>query len=225
MSDQIKFWDKTFKERNPTLYPHDSVVSFIFRNIPNNKPKNKVNVLDIGCGGGNNLFFVAEIGLNAYGIDGSENAIAIANKRFKDKKLPAHLFTGDFRELPYESNFFDLVIDRHSICCTDKIGIKKTINEVKRVLIPGGIFFSLFYSDDHTSSLNGLKTKNGMTKGIDKGSLQGFGDLSFFSQNEIENLFSKGFEINSLKYKVSKNVYENLIHSEYEIQVQKNIDR
>ena len=53
--------------------------------------KNKVNVLDIGCGGGNNLFFVAEMGLNAYGIDGSENAIKIANRRFKDKKLSAQL--------------------------------------------------------------------------------------------------------------------------------------
>lgn len=224
MSNQIKFWNKTFKERNPTLYPHDSVVSFIFRNIPDHKPKNKVNVLDIGCGGGNNLFFVAEMGLNAYGIDGSENAIKIANRRFKDKKLSAQLFIGDFIELPYESNFFDMVIDRHSLCCTDKIDIQRTIDEVKRVLIPGGVFFSLSYSDDHTSSLNGIKTKNGITKGINKGSLQGFGDLSFFSQKEIENLFSKGFKINSLRYRVSKNVHEREIHSEWEIQVQKDID-
>ena len=224
MKNQIDFWDKTFSETNPTLYPYDSVVSFVFRNYPKNKEKEKVKILDVGCAGGNNIFFVAEQGFNAYGIDGSKNAIEIGRKRLAEKKLFAELHVGDFRELPFESEFFDLVIDRGSICCLDKSGIQQTINEIKRVLLPGGLFFSSSYADDHTSSLSGKMIQNGLTTNIKKGSLQGVGDISFFSQSEIKNLFVNGWKIKSLKHKHSKElIYNADVHAEWEIQALKTI--
>lgn len=218
MENQIDFWDKTFSERKPTLYPYDSVVSFVFRNYPKNKEKEKVKILDVGCAGGNNIFFVAEQGFSAYGIDGSKNAIEIGRKRLAEKNLFADLYVGDFRELPFESEFFDLVIDRGSLCCLDKSGIQHTINEIKRVLLPGGLFFSSSYADDHTSSLSGKTIQNGLTTEIKKGSLQGVGDISFFSHSEIKNLFQNGWEIKSLKHKHSIDLSnDNDVHAEWEI--------
>ena len=154
MENQIDFWDKTFSERKPTLYPYDSVVSFVFRNYPKNKEKEKVKILDVGCAGGNNIFFVAEQGFSAYGIDGSKNAIEIGRKRLAEKNLFADLYVGDFRELPFESEFFDLVIDRGSLCCLDKSEFNIQLMKLN-VFYYLEDYFSSSYADDHTSSLSG----------------------------------------------------------------------
>ena len=224
MKNQIKLWDQIFSDQNPTLYPYNSVVSFVFRNYPKHKEKKEIRVLDVGCGGANNLFFIAEMGFKAYGIDGSKNVIQIAKKRLQQKNLTAELFIGDFRELPFKSDFFDLVIDRGSLCCLDKSGIQQTVNEINRVLLPGGIFFSSSYADDHTSSKSGKRIQNGITTDIKKGSLQGVGDISFFSQLEIKNLFENGWDIKSLKHKHSIDLANNEdVHAEWEIHALKTI--
>lgn len=222
MNNQIELWEKIFSERTPTLYPYDSVVSFVFRNFPKDKQKDSIRVLDVGCGGGNNLLFVAELGFKAYGIDGSANAINIAKQRFDQKKLSAELYVGDFKQLPFEPNFFDLVIDRGAICCVDKIGVQRTIQEIHRVMISGGIFYSSTYADDHTSAIHGQLQENGITSNITKGSLQGFGNLSFFNQAELEELYAKDWEIRSLKHKQYREFYGNEnIHTEWEVVARK----
>ncbi len=45
-------WEDIFTQRDPSFYPFDNVVSFVFRNLPEGKPRNEVNILEVGCGGG-----------------------------------------------------------------------------------------------------------------------------------------------------------------------------
>ena len=58
------FWEKTIyaSGKQLNLYPYDSVVSFIFRSYPRQKPRHQVHVLEIGCGAGNNLWFISREG-------------------------------------------------------------------------------------------------------------------------------------------------------------------
>src|SRR5262245_53509995 len=98
-------------------YPFDIVVTFVYRNYPRHKPRHDVRILEVGCGSGNNLWFAAREGFQVAGIDGSSSAIAYAQKRFAEEGLTGDLRVGDFTQLPFESDSFDLAIDRGSLTC------------------------------------------------------------------------------------------------------------
>ena len=56
---------KIFTQRDPSFYPFDNVVTFLFRNYPKDK-QSEINILEVGCGGGNNLRFAAREGFNVF---------------------------------------------------------------------------------------------------------------------------------------------------------------
>lgn len=217
-------WEDIFKQRNPSFYPFDNVVSFVFRNLPKDKPRNEVNILEVGCGGGNNLRFAAREGFNVYGVDGSKRALEIAQKRFNEENLKGEFKHGDFTFLDYEDNFFDIVIDRCSIVCVDKIAAQQTFDEIYRVLKRKGKFFFNLYSDDHTSCVTAKQLENGLTTNISEGVLVGNGDLSFYNKTELLNYFSSPWKLKEMKLKKYTNElddYESL-HSEWELIIEKN---
>ena len=55
-------WDRIFRHKEPSKYPFDNVVSFFFNNVPKEKPIREINILEVGCGGANNLLFMAKEG-------------------------------------------------------------------------------------------------------------------------------------------------------------------
>jgi len=133
------------------VYPYDIVVSLVARlffKIPKEQ-RNKIRILDLGCGAGNNSKFLAENGFDVYGIDGSKSAIAVCRSRFKELDLKANFSQGDFFRLPYEENFFDLVIDRESLYSNRWKNIKKTVKEIHRTLNNRGSLINFIYNSDH----------------------------------------------------------------------------
>lgn len=217
-------WEDIFTQRDPSFYPFDNVVSFVFRNLPEGKPRNEVNILEVGCGGGNNLRFAAKEGFNVFGIDGSKRALEIAQKRFDDENLKGEFIHGDFTFLNYEDNFFDIVIDRCSIVCVDKTAAQQTFNEIYRVLKKKGKFFFNSYSDDHTSCVTADLLENGITTNISQGVLVGNGDLSFYNKAELLNYFSSPWKLKEMKLKKYTNELDNYesLHSEWELIIEKN---
>ena len=224
MKNYNTVWDEIFKERNPSSYPFDNVVSFLFRNYPRNKPKEKIKILEVGCGGGNNMWCAAREGFEVHGIDGSGRAIEIAKNRFLEDNLNGNFIQGDFTELPFKDDFFDIVIDRCSIVCVDKISAQKTFNEIFRVLKKKGKFFFNSYSDDHTSCVKAELLDNGITTNINSGSLVGSGDLSFYNEKELLAKFSLPWEIISMKHKNIIDLIDDKkeVHAEWELILQKN---
>ena len=61
-------------------FPFMDLVSFYFNHFKNNTTK--LNILEVGCGAGNNLEFLANLGHNVFGIDASEKIIEYT-KKFK----------------------------------------------------------------------------------------------------------------------------------------------
>ncbi len=197
MSNIKKIWERNYKNKRFNKYPFDRVVSFIFRNFKN-KNKKKIKILDLGCGGGNNSFFLAQEGFDLYAVDGSSESIKITRKRlnFYDKKK---IIKCNFSKLPFKKNFFDCIIDRQSLSCNSYKDIKKIVKEIYRVSKPNCRLISFIYSLKHPDIKFGKKinenTFNSEVIGADfnnfkKGIFRKSGLIHFFSEKQISRLFS-----------------------------------
>lgn len=133
-----KAWDEIYKvEKNlPPVQEEMQKIVNLFRK------RNVKKVLDLACGSGRHSLYLAEQGLEVYGIDLSEEGIKTANYRLSMKGLRASLVVGSiYKRLPYENNFFDAVICTRSIHHAKIEAIRKAIEEIERVLKPKGLFF------------------------------------------------------------------------------------
>lgn len=204
MNEVVTFdpiWEIKYSEGHTQLYPWDIVVSFIFRNYPRDKERHEIKILEIGCGTGSNLWFAAREGFQVAGIDGSPSAIEYATKRLTDEGLMGDLRVGDFTQLPFASDFFDLVIDRCAIVCCGLSAGKKAVSEVWRVLNVGGKFLFNPYKDRHSSYVAGKKGDDGLTLDINEGTLTNAGQLCFYGRRDVEALFvSEGWNLLSLEH-------------------------
>lgn len=219
-----KFWEAAYKDGLRVRYPYDSVVSFVFRNRPRNQRNEETHILEVGCGTGNNQFFLASEGFKAYGIDGSESAINFAKEYLQSKNLTSKLSVGDFTRLDYPDNTFDLVIDRGALTCTTTEGLKQAIGHIHRVLKPSGRFFFNPYSDRSSSFVSGVTHDDGATRQISGGTLSGTGQITFLGKKQVIDLLSKDkWNLLSLKHlsysEELKCDYQ--VHAEWEIVAEK----
>ena len=191
MKDFSEFWKQEYSQKNPVIYPYDSVVTFVFRNYPKNKARKDVKILEVGCGGGNNLWFAAREGFNVTGLDCSEQAITFAKERFQKEGLKGDFRIGSFTDLPFMDEQFDLVIDRAAITCIGGKYSQIAIKEIKRVLTPQGFFFFNPYSERHSSFLSGELDSDGTKSDMTVGSIKGVDGIYFYNRKEINAIFSE----------------------------------
>lgn len=209
--------------RHLNLYPFDAVVSFIFRWRPRDRPHRETDILEIGCGAGNNLWFAAREGFRVAGIDGSESAIAFAKKRFASENLQGDLRVGNFLELPWKNESFDIGIDRGALVCVSHGAQQVAVAEMRRVLRPGGLFFFNGYSDEDTSANSGEQLEDGRISNIRAGALVGVGALAFNSRQQIDALFAEGWEALKIEHSRSEDFSPNGtgIHSQWRVVARK----
>jgi len=132
-------WDNIYKEHGKfVVNPQEGMadIAEIF------KKSDVKKVLDLGCGSGRHLVYLAELGFQVYGIDVAETGMRIANDWLTGKDLHADLRSGSIYEtLPYKDNFFDAVISIRVIHHGKIEDIRKAIKEIERVLKPRGLVF------------------------------------------------------------------------------------
>jgi len=96
-------------------------------------------VLDIGCGGGFLTEEIAKFGIDATGLDPSASSLQAARNHAKILNLSINYQEGVGEKIDYPEDSFDMVF------CLDVLehvrDFKKIIDEVSRVLVPGGLFF------------------------------------------------------------------------------------
>ena len=87
-------------------------------------------VLDIGCGKGFLLFEMIKLipNLKIYGLDISKYAIANSKSEISDK-----LIIGNANNLPFEDNYFDLVISINTLHCLKCPDLERSLIEMQRV--------------------------------------------------------------------------------------------
>jgi tellurite methyltransferase len=124
---------------------------YLFDQLLKGRYDNSKKVLDVGCGGGRNLFYFLVNGFEVFGIDPDPRAIeevkelsgAIAPNNSRD-----HFLVCSAENLSFEDASFDLII------CSAVLHFAKSeqhfdnmLRAMFRVLKPGGYFFARLASD------------------------------------------------------------------------------
>jgi ubiquinone/menaquinone biosynthesis C-methylase UbiE len=104
-----------------------------------NLAKNEIDIkgkklLDVGCGDGVLSYLFVKEGAKVCGIDYSDIAVKLAKE--KTKNIGIEFKQGSAYELPYEDNFFDIVVSSDVIEHLEDM--PKYLSEINRVVENGG---------------------------------------------------------------------------------------
>ncbi len=89
---------------------------------------NPKTVLDVGCGTGDLVRVLRKLGIEAYGLEISKDAISLSNNDVKP-----YLKLGDITNIPYPNNHFDLVVSFDVLERIEREKIEKAVKETIRV--------------------------------------------------------------------------------------------
>ena len=182
-------WEDKYQSGHAQRYPWDVVVSFVFRNRPQEKTPAQTRILEVGCGTASNLWFAAREGFSVAGLEGSTSAIETAKKRFATDRLEGDLQVGDFTATyPWPAGSFDLAVDRCALIYTGFYGATKAIKNVHKMLTTAGKFLCVAYSDKNLETANATSEQDGMYSDI-SGPLAETGDICFWTEESLADLF------------------------------------
>ena len=188
-------WEETFRSRGWGRYPPEHVVRFVASRFFGVKDRSKVRLLEIGCGPGANVWFMAREGFSVSGIDGSQTAIRQAEQRLAEEGLRADLRTGDFTQLPWPDESFDGVVENVSLYSNRRAAIERALDEVHRVLRPTGLFLSTFFSDRTWGYGTGETAEPEGFMNVREGPLA-LGNYCFFLRRDrVQELFRRFAEV------------------------------
>lgn len=190
-------WEKIFSSSEWGKYPGETLIQFIARNFYKLEREN-VKILDVGCGPGANIWYLAKEKFDAYGIDASKTAIDLANKRLIEDNLSAKLIVGDIINLPYSEFYFDAVIDVECIYSNDLDNSRRILSEVNRVLKSGGLFYSRTLSDKIYIGESRDELGDKSYTNISDGPLFERGFVRLMNHQDIHSLYGDYFKIISI---------------------------
>lgn len=174
MNDTAReFHDGTYKALGfaaQRFYPNEELLRFLgsyYFSMPSEERKD-VRVLEVGCGSGANLWMIAREGFEAHGIDLSAEGLELCRKMLDRWHVPAILKQGNMTATGYPDAYFDAVLDVFSANCFDENDFSTFLDEVTRILKPGGRIFS------YTPSKNNDSFRDpGPSRQIDSSTLDG----------------------------------------------------
>jgi len=104
-------------------------------------------ILEIGAGPGRDSLYFQRSGLDVTCIDLSDEMVRLC----KDKGLNAHCM--DFYELDFPTHHFDAVYALNCLLHVPKVQLDVVLDQIIRVLRPGGIFFCGVYGGQDTEGI------------------------------------------------------------------------
>lgn len=168
---EIKGWD--FSTLFNTGRMKETPLPWDYSQIVKQHMQQADTMLDMGTGGGEFLSSLVPLPNNTYATEGYEPNVKIAEENLSAYNVKVISCYND-NALPFEDNFFDLIINRHEFYES---------KEVYRILKPGGKFITQQVSgncDDTIINLFGGKMPD---------------EKDWSLQNAAENLQAAGFEI------------------------------
>ena len=182
-------WEEIFRSREWGKYPPEHVIRFVARKFYCVPDRKKVHLLEVGCGPGANVWFMAREGFTVSGIDGSSTAIKRADERLAREGLTADLRVGDYSTIPWPDSSFDGVVENVSLYCNGWDAVKRALGEIRRVLKPGALFLSSFFTDRTWGYGRGTMVEPDGFIDITEGPLARTGFALFLNQARLYELF------------------------------------
>jgi SAM-dependent methyltransferase len=186
----MKNWDEYFRKGRFSLKePNPAIVGL----VPVLKRAHVRRILDLGCGAGRHMVYLAKKDFFVVGSDSSPVALDIAEKRLRREGVDnCCLVENDMERFPFPDGHFDAVISTNVIHHNRLAGIRKTVGEIRRTLRRGGlVFVTVLSTKDYKigPDIVGKKLEPNTwitVRGNDAGIAH-----HFFDERGIRSLFSK----------------------------------
>lgn len=156
LQDNSKVWEELYSQgKNVLIYPSEPLVRLTHGLL---NPQLHQKVLDYGFGGAANLLHLARRGYAMTGVEVSASAVEIAKNRCTQDHVQAdlRLFAGG--KLPFAEAYFDAVIAWQVLCYNNWASFHSGLQEIERVLRPGGMFIGTMTGVGDVSHQLGTKT-------------------------------------------------------------------
>ena len=202
--DDKKAFNKSEGATHPPRYPRESLVKVLSSSSYSGlKPQvnlKEKRVLEIGAFGANNLRFLHEKGYGGiYAVEITESLVEMCRKCSREFHLTKinenNIVLGSNLDIPFEDNFFDLIISIGTLHYSVGEEIKEALNLWKSKLKDNGrVYLETtgpthdFYLDSQRISEN--KWIWGKKSGFRKGKLSGFFDSEKHWENTLKEVFS-----------------------------------
>lgn len=111
------------------------------------KSERRESLLEIGAGTGRDSLYFSRQGLDVTAVDLSEEMVRLCT----EKGLRARLM--DFSELDFPEGTFDTVYALNCLLHVPKAKLDGVLQEIKRVLKPGGLFFCGLYGGEDSEGI------------------------------------------------------------------------
>lgn len=140
-SKRSEYWDSLYDDSNQKqnftrfeLKRRKEIVFDFISKLDNNKD---ITALDLGCGAGQYLLGLLDLGIKSYGADISKDMLMISREKLLKANLNNHnLICADCYSVPLPSNKFDVIICIGVLEYLNKE--ENALSEMKRMLKPGG---------------------------------------------------------------------------------------
>ncbi|MBI1277822.1 MAG: methyltransferase domain-containing protein [Anaerolineaceae bacterium] len=147
-SEELAGWEPLFQNgfippRYQTLAdPNDSVVEWA-DTLPSG-----ASILDVGCGIGRHLIYLGGRGFKMAGMDISPSGVKTSQTVCAERNIDFDGRVSNMTALPWADMTFDAALSTSVISHNLRADIFKTLEEVRRVLKPGGLFLVDFPHKD-----------------------------------------------------------------------------
>ena len=149
MNPELERWTRNFAP-SEYLYGHDPgpVARRAVRyHRPLLRPNQRASALDVGCGEGQDLLFLAQENYAATGLDSTQTGINKARQIVEDQGQSAQLVRADILDWQTDAQF-DLVLAVNSLQFLGA-DAPRALERVKNLVAPGGVLgLSMFARDD-----------------------------------------------------------------------------
>ena len=207
-TDMRETWGRSFRDQIAAAAYNTAPVEAVVRTVAYylrahhaHADDRNLHFLDLGCGAGPNMVWLAEKGIKVSGIDIAPTALALARANLARQGLDervGELIEGSATEIPFEDECFDGVVEACVIQHLDRINRARAFAEVRRVLKPGGVFVGHMLSDAHTvfrlkageSAADDPRTLILREEGASNFHLTNIGLSHFFGREEFDRLLA-----------------------------------
>lgn len=223
-------WETSYQKHQNFLFcPNEEVIRFVSKYIRKRVglirfedpagSRRRPRILDLGCGIGRHVIYLAGLGVEAYGVDLSARAIRTALRWAKQERLlglERRVVQGDVRRLPWPSGHFDHALSHGVLDSMPWETARTAVGEVARVLRPAGFFYCDLVSGDDSRHSREFAGEERVTTAHEKGTVQ-----SYFNFGKITRLIEGQFVLREAYLVQRQEVLRGTRTSRYHLVLQK----
>jgi len=146
--EREQFWERVWRDPGSREF-WAKVSPEVVELVRTQSPKERPDVLDLGCGPGRNAIAFAQAGFKVTATDLSAEAVSNLSDRAGKLGLQVRTLVCDFVDDPFPPESFDIVLSIQALYHGPRAQVAHAIGNVLRWLKRGGIFYFTFPTRQH----------------------------------------------------------------------------